>query len=310
MLASQTQEPIRGAWPVMPTPFTSNLSVDWEAIDPLVDFYIERGVAGIFTDSMSSELFFLQPYERYELARHVVARANRRVPVVASAVGAGSLDSWKDAIERTFDAGVDSVVLITSLLANRDETDWTWRNRLEEILEAVPSGDLGLYECPVPYKRLIEPGMLSWAASTGRFTFFKDTCQSLETMKEKIGLTTGTGLGFYNAEMSSLLASLEQGGHGFSGLAANMYPDVVAWLIANFKTQSDQVYAAQRLLTAAEHAVGHHYPASAKFLLAEHYGLPLLPNSRMSLGSLTKHDTDPLLQMAEYIESQHLTSKV
>jgi 4-hydroxy-tetrahydrodipicolinate synthase len=43
-----------GVWPVMVTPLTAQNQIDFEALGPRVEWYIDHGVAGLFTASMSS----------------------------------------------------------------------------------------------------------------------------------------------------------------------------------------------------------------------------------------------------------------
>jgi 4-hydroxy-tetrahydrodipicolinate synthase len=45
---------------------------------------------------------------------------------------------------------------------------------------------LGLYECPDPYKRVLSPALLSWAAQSNRFVFHKDTCCTTDQIRKKI----------------------------------------------------------------------------------------------------------------------------
>ena len=58
-----------GVWPVMLTPFTDDNRVDYDSLEKLINWYIENGVAGLFADCQSSEMFFLSLEERVELAR-------------------------------------------------------------------------------------------------------------------------------------------------------------------------------------------------------------------------------------------------
>ena len=72
-----------GEYPVMLTPFTDKNEVDYEALEKLVDWYIQNGVAGLFADCQSSEMFYLTLKERVEIAKAVKKFAAGRVPVVA-----------------------------------------------------------------------------------------------------------------------------------------------------------------------------------------------------------------------------------
>ena len=57
--------------------------MDRTGCEALVDWYLENGVAGIFTACLSSEMFHLSESERLELARWTVKQAGGRIPVAA-----------------------------------------------------------------------------------------------------------------------------------------------------------------------------------------------------------------------------------
>ena len=74
----------KGIYPVMITPYREDLSIDWQAVDSAVEFYIQQGCTGIFAVCLSSEMFQLSEDERVALAQRVVRAAAGRVSVVAS----------------------------------------------------------------------------------------------------------------------------------------------------------------------------------------------------------------------------------
>lgn len=51
---------------------------------------------------------------------------------------------------------------------------------------------LGLYECPVPYHRLLSPELLEWCAQSERFFFLKETSCDLEQIRLKVTTVQGT----------------------------------------------------------------------------------------------------------------------
>ena len=77
---------VDGVWPTMITAFTDEDALDEAAMEALVEWYIERGVAGLFAVCQSSEMFTLSLEERLRLARMVVRHAAGRVGVIASVV--------------------------------------------------------------------------------------------------------------------------------------------------------------------------------------------------------------------------------
>ncbi len=56
-----------GAWPVMLTPFTEELAIDWPGYRALIDFYLAHGSAGLFASCLSSEIQHLTHDEIVEL---------------------------------------------------------------------------------------------------------------------------------------------------------------------------------------------------------------------------------------------------
>lgn len=222
-----TKEFPNGVYPVMLTPFTENNEVDYEALGKLVDWYIEKGVNGLFADCQSSEMFFLSLEERVKIGEFVKKHADGRVPVVTSGHISDSLEDQAKELTAIAGTGADAVILLTNRLAKENESDEVWLENLKKLLEMIPKDvPLGFYECPYPYKRIISPELLKWCADTGRFYFIKDTSCDIENMKAKLEVIKGTNLKLFNANTSTLLETLELGASGYSGVMANFHPEL------------------------------------------------------------------------------------
>ena len=282
----------------MITPFAADGSIDYGAIDSLIEWYIASGCVGIFMPCLSSEMFDLTDNERLELAERVSKRVAGRIVVVATGTYGGPIEMQAKTVN-AMAAHCDAVVVNTACLVSKDEDDAAWRAAASQLLELTGSVALGLYECPVPYKRLLSPELIKWCAETHRFHFHKDTCCSMEAITAKLaavasagGKDGGTPFRFYNANVETLLPSLRAGGHGFSGISANFYPHLHAWLC---KAARDEVVAddspakrrrssgseanivegmrkIQDFLSLAEATVCVNYPASAKAYLHQASG--------------------------------------
>ena len=224
-----------GVWPATITPLNADRSIDWDSVDALTDWYIESGVAGLFSVGQSGEMFKLNDDERLALARRVVERAAGRVPVVASGTFGGAISKQAEFVKRMADTGVRAVTVIASELADMGESDDIWCANLERLLTLTGDIPLALYECPEPYHRLIAPKSLGWAAQTGRFFMLKETSRSIEQIEKKLDAITGTPLCLFNADATSLLVTLRLGAKGYCGIAANFYPDLLTWLCTNLK---------------------------------------------------------------------------
>lgn len=261
-----TKEFPDGVYPVMLTPFTENNEVDYESLGRLVDWYIEKGVSGLFADCQSSEMFFLSLEERVKISEFVKKRAAGRVPVVTSGHISDSLEDQAKELTAIAETGADALILLTNRLAKEEESDEVWLENLKKLLEMIPKDiPLGFYECPYPYKRIISPKLLKWCADTGRFYFIKDTSCDIENMKAKLEVIKGTNLKLFNANTSTLLETLELGASGYSGVMANFHPELYVKLCNIYKTDPTEARKIADFLTVASLIERQVYPVNAKF---------------------------------------------
>lgn len=261
-----TKEFPNGVYPVMLTPFTENNEVDYEALGKLIDWYIEKGVNGLFADCQSSEMFFLSLEERVKIGEFVKKHADGRVPVVTSGHISDSLEDQAKELTAIAGTGADAVILLTNRLAKENESDEVWLENLKKLLEMIPKDvPLGFYECPYPYKRIISPALLKWCADTGRFYFIKDTSCDIENMKAKLEVIKGTNLKLFNANTSTLLETLELGASGYSGVMANFHPELYVKLCNIYKEDPSKARKIADFLTVASLIERQVYPVNAKF---------------------------------------------
>jgi 4-hydroxy-tetrahydrodipicolinate synthase len=292
-----------GVWPATITPLNADKSIDWAGVDALTDWYIESGVAGLFSVGQSAEMFKLNDDERLALARRVVRRVAGQVPVLASGTFGGPIDRQTEYIKRMADTGVLVVTVIVSELANPSDDEDIWLATLERLLNLTGDIPLALYECPEPYHRLISPKALEWAARTGRFFLLKETSRSLEQVRKKLDAVTGTPLGLFNADATALLDSLKLGAKGYCGIAANFYPDLLAWLCANFEDYPEAAALLQAVMRVADPPLHFKYPISAKYY-RQHAGFDMLTVSRVINAQIEAYDRRVLDAVAVLAESQ------
>jgi len=256
-----------GVWPTMLTPFTEDNKIDYPALEQLIEWYIARGVDGLFAVCQSSEMFFLSLEERVQLARFVNERVAGRIPVIASGHVSDNMEDQIEEIRQIADTGIAAFVLVTNRLAAASEPDEVWKANAVRLLEEVPDVKFGLYECPHPYKRLVSPELLKWCADTGRFLFLKDTCCDIGQIRAKLEAVRGSDLKLYNANSATLLASLQLGAAGFSGVMANFHPELYVWLTKHWQEQPEKAEQLQHFLGTASFAELQYYPVNAKYYL-------------------------------------------
>lgn len=257
-----------GVWPTMITPFTNEDKIDYKGLDSLIDWYLEGQVDGLFAVCQSSEMYYLTQQERISLAKFVVEKVNGRVPVVASGNFSKDIYAQAEEIKMMADTGVDAVVILTNGLADKDDKHDVWLKNAEIILNNIPKDiQLGLYECPVPYKRLLTLDELKWCADSNRFLFLKDTCCSEDILKDRLKVLKSSNLKLFNANAATLLYTLNLGGAGFSGVLANFFPKILRKLVDTQKKDKAKASEIQDFIGTAASIESRCYPLCAKQFL-------------------------------------------
>lgn len=253
-------------WVTMITPYKSTGEVDYEGIDKVVEWYIENKVTAIFAVCQSSEMFYLTLDERVKIGKRVVEAVNGRVPVAVAGHISDDIEDQITELREMSKVGADAVALISNRLAKPGESDDIWIANAKRIIDAIPDVNFGVYECPYPYKRLMSERVIKWCIETGRFTFTKDTCCDLETLKKRIDLTRGTNFKIYNANTTTLLESLRYGADGFCGIMLNFHPELYYYISEHFaELDNPKLELYNNFATVAsliEHQV---YPINAKY---------------------------------------------
>lgn len=257
-----------GVYPTMVTPFTEDNKIDYNAVEALIGWYAEKGVDGIFAICQSSEMFFLSFEERLELLRFVMKHTPKNISVVASGHVADDLSQQIEEAKAFVQEGIDAYVFISNRFAGEDESDSIFLKNMEKAVGEIGDISFGIYECPYPYKRIMTPSVLKELASTGRFTFLKDTCCDPQMINEKLSAVEGMGLKIYNANSASLLETLKMGCAGFSGVMANFHPEIYSWLCKNYDKEPEKAKQVQAFLGFASLAECQMYPVNAKYYLS------------------------------------------
>lgn len=292
-----------GVWPVMITPYNKDGSVDYGATRAIVEWYRTQGVQGIFSVCLSSEMFLLTLDERAKIARTVVEAAADDIEVVASGHVSYSAEDQLKELRTIADTGVKSVVMVSNRLARLEESDDVYIANAEKLIAGLEGVSFGLYECPHPYKRLLNERILRWMAETGHFTFIKDTCSRADMIADRIRILKENGgkVKLYNANVNTLLQSLRDGAAGFSGIMANFHADLYVWLCAHWQDEPEKAEKLQALLTVMSMYEGCNYPQDCKYHM-NLVGVPMeLYTRNAGAVALNAYEKDTVRQML-YVE--------
>lgn len=297
-----------GVYPTMITPYGEDGEIDYGAVKALVEFYAEAGCKGIFAVCQSSEMAFLSLQEKEKLAKAVVDASAGRLDVVASGHTSASFAQQKEEFLRVSGTGVKAFVCVT----NRFDTDKfgeeKWIEEATRFLDETASENipLGLYECPLPYKRLLTDKMVEWLGQTGRFAFIKDTCCDPSALIRRGEILSGTGVKLFNANAQTTLLSLKNGGAGYSGIMANFHPKLYVWLCEN--PEDERAEYVQQVLSMTAFTEQLAYPVTAKYHLSTHEGIPMSlfarSRNRNELKRYDRHCIDDMFRLTRKVEEE------
>ncbi len=253
----------------MLTPFQDGGAIDYKILEELVELYLEAGVGGLFANCLSSEMYHLSKEEMLASVSFIVKKVNGRVPIVATGTFPDSVENQAAFVKEIYNTGIDSVIVITSLMAGEADPEDVFEANVRELLALTGDVPLGFYECPKPYKRILNAGFLGELAKTGRIKYHKDTCLDIEGVKAKIAAgKSSDDFAIYDAYMVHAVESLKAGSAGLSCIQGNYFPELVVWLCDHYNDDSDEVEKVRRFFNRNMDVMHDTYPASAKYILA------------------------------------------
>ncbi|MBS1916910.1 MAG: dihydrodipicolinate synthase family protein [Bacteroidetes bacterium] len=277
--------------PVMITPYNHKMDVDLNALSSLTDFYLAAGVDGLFANCLSSEMFSITEDERLRLTKHIVAHVNGAVPVVATSSFGPIIEDKAAFTSKLYDTGIVAAIMITSHFAKIEESNDALLNNFEKMFSLTGNIPLGMYECPAPYKRIIDAATFKTLLTANRLTYHKDTSITHENVKAKLDVLAAmknNSLEFYDAHTPNALYSLKMGAKGMSSISGNFYPEILVWLCKNATNpeKQEEVKWLQAEITRVDPLIHQAYPLSAKYFLQKR-GLPIETISRVHVLELT-----------------------
>lgn len=307
-MSSNFQIP-NGVYPVMLTPYTNDNKIDVEALNSLVKWYIQKGCTGLFALCFSSEIYYLSLKEKIqylEETKKAVAESGKDMCIVASGHTSCSLEAQAEELTAIWETGADVVCFVTNRLDMHNEGDKVWINNAEKLLAMLPADiKLGMYECPMPFKKLYTPEILKWAKDTEKFYFIKDTCCDPDMIRERLEILNGSQIKLFNANAQTYLYSLRLGACGYSSVMSNFHPELYAWLTDNFEKYPEKAEHIQDLLCMSSFTEALHYPTTAKYYL-NRQGVKMNLHSRNTdTKEVTPYEImnlDQLEHMTEYIK--------
>jgi 4-hydroxy-tetrahydrodipicolinate synthase len=201
------------------TPMNVDGSVDFKALDRLVEFHIDNGTDGIVAVGTTGESATLSVEEHIEVVRRVVTTVRKRVPVLAGTGG----NSTTEAIELTQlskEAGADACLLVTPYY-NKPPQEGLYRH-FKLIAETVAIPQV-LYNVPGRTACDMKPETVARLAQIPNIVGLKEASGSVDRNRELVRLV-GTKISLLSGDDDIAVESTLAGFKGVISVTANVAP--------------------------------------------------------------------------------------
>ena len=297
-----------GVYPTMITPYTDDDKIDFGAVERLLNWYHQNNIKGVFAVCQSSEMLYLTEQEKLDIAKCVVETVDGRIQVVASGHTADDKPTQFREIENMMKIpGIGAYVLVSNRLDQQHEGEEAFYNNAKEIFDLFPEIDFGIYECPMPWKRLVSLEFLKKVAPEGRMVFLKDTCCDQDLVRERLKAVEGTPLKIFNANAMSWFDGALHGSAGYNGVMANFHPDLYKWCWDHKDSDPERAKLVADFLTTAAMIEMRIYPCNAK-LHQQMVDVPMNVFARSAdcakLDKNARGEVESLIALENYVRKQ------
>jgi 2-keto-3-deoxy-L-arabinonate dehydratase len=245
------KRPYTGVWPVAPTPFNEDGTLDLYGMKRVLDCMIDQGVDGICILANFSEQFLLSDDERQTLTRLCLEHVAGRVPVIVT-VSHFSTQIVIDRAKYAAALGASMLMMMppyhgTGLRA--DENSVIEHFKMVGAASGIP---IMLQDAPLSGVQLTVPQIVRMAKEVPELRYFKiETPQTAAKLRGLIAeggeLIEGP---FDGEEGITLMADLNAGATGT--MTSAMIPDLIRPIVVDFRERRNDAAKAgyRRILPA------------------------------------------------------------
>lgn len=257
---------ITGSIVALVTPMHADGSLDWEALEGLLDWHLQAGTSAIVAVGTTGESATLDAHEHITVVRHCVTHLAGRLPVIA---GTGS-NSTREAIDLSAEAasaGADACLLVTPYYNRPSQRGL--QLHYEAIADAVDVPQI-MYNVPSRTAVDLENETALRLARHERIVAIKDATGKLDRGRELLAAVP-EGFAVYSGDDATATRYMLAGASGNISVTANVVPALVAELcraaLAGDREQAEALDARLATLNSALFVEAN--PMPVKYALAQ-----------------------------------------
>lgn len=222
-IVMRINHPLTGSMVALITPMLDDGSVDYAALESLVDFHAASGTRAIISMGTTGESATLNQDEHIKVMRKTVEFANGRIAIIA---GTGA-NSTSEAIELTQAAkqiGADACLLVTPYY-NKPTQEGLYQH-YKLIAETVDIDQI-LYNVPGRTAVDLLPETIVRLSKISNIIGVKDATGNLEVAQALIDTCPEDFL-LYSGDDATAIDFILMGGHGGISVSANVVPEALS----------------------------------------------------------------------------------
>ncbi|MFL2754282.1 MAG: 4-hydroxy-tetrahydrodipicolinate synthase [Gammaproteobacteria bacterium] len=231
---------ITGAITAIASPMNKDGSIDFSALDNLINFQIDNGISGIVAVGTTGESATIDFEEHIKLIAYFVKSVNGRVPLIA---GTGA-NSTKEAIELTKAAKEEgaNAALLVSPYYNKPSQEGLFLHH-SKIADEVEIPQI-LYNVPSRTASFFESKTISRLAPHPNIIGHKDATADLNILEELKNLCSkeieNNNFYLYSGDDATSYEFMKNGGHGTISVSSNIIPKLISEM-SNFALNNNDI---------------------------------------------------------------------
>lgn len=215
---------IKGVFTELMTPFKDDGQIDFGMLEKEVDFQVENGIHGLFTNGLASEAIMLDADELIETTKIVVDTAKHRLPVIGNIACQNMRDAFK-VLKGYEEAGVDAICMMQPCVYAISQ-----KNLVDYFSQIASASSLpvGFYNAPQTGNTLSPASVAQLFNEHDNMKFYKESTIDFVHIQTTMRLISpDKEYAFMNGSDATTFSVLQLGGAGIVSLISAIFPKPV-----------------------------------------------------------------------------------
>ena len=242
-------QPLQGSFVALVTPMSANGSLDFDALQGLIEWHVKSGTDGIVSVGTTGESATVSVPEHLEIIKKTIEFVDGRLPVIAGTGGNSTLEAI-ELTQKASELGADYVLLVTPYY-NKPNQEGLFQHFIK-IADSVEIPQI-LYNVPSRTACDLKPETVLRLANHQNIVGIKEALDSSERLSELLRISQSIGeqknFSIFSGDDPTFNSFMVSGGHGVISVAANVVPKYISQICSlNLSNQFDDAKELNSLL--------------------------------------------------------------